>query len=76
MWYFFQKKSVTSLYIYINIKKLVIYFEQCSKSPQMLNFKSLHENQNILQTHAVLSSISPKKHLSWSAVKNLQESES
>ena len=56
----FSKKSVTILYIYMNIKMLVIYFEKCSRSPQMLNSKSLDENQNIPQTHAVLSSIFPQ----------------
>ena len=54
---FFLKKSVTILYIYRKIKKLVIYFEQGSRSPQMLNSKSMDENQFIPQTHAVLSSI-------------------
>ena len=54
---FFKKKSVTILYIYRKIKKLVIYFEQGSRSPQMLNSKSMDENQFIPQTHAVLSSI-------------------
>ena len=44
----------------MNIKMLVIYFEKCSRSPQMLNSKSLDENQNIPQTHAVLSSIFPQ----------------
>ena len=40
----FSKKSVTILNIYMNIKMLVIYFEKCSRSPQMLNSKSLDEN--------------------------------
>ena len=64
---FFQNKSVTILCIYLNIKKLVVCFEQCSSSPKML--KLLSEacikmgNENIPQTYAVLTSIFPQKNL-------------
>ena len=57
--FFENVKCETILYIYMNIKKLkkVIYFEQCSRFPQMLNSKSLDENQFIPQAHAVFHSI-------------------
>ena len=42
---FSPKKSEAIFCIYLDIKKLVIYFEQCSRCPQMLNSKSLNQSE-------------------------------